>query len=67
MKESVGRPATLKAVVAAHTPGTGMTLKWLSKAAAIKRYPGSETVGVPALLTSAMDRPFCSLVWCLLD
>ena len=45
---SLGRPETASAVVTADGPGSEVTLIPASTARRVRRYPGSETPGMPA-------------------
>ncbi len=56
-KRSVGSPLTTSAITAATGPGTAETSTPAATAAATSREPGSETVGVPASLTTATVSP----------
>jgi hypothetical protein len=50
---STGRPEIASAVRTADGPGTAVTRTPASTAAATSRYPGSETLGMPASVTSS--------------
>ena len=52
-----GGPAAASPARAADAPGTGWTRTPASRAALTSLWPGSETSGVPASLTSASDAP----------
>ncbi len=54
---STGSPDSASAVSTADGPGTAVTLMSCSTAAATSRYPGSETDGMPASVTSSTRAP----------
>ena len=54
---STGSPETASAVSTAEGPGTAMTSTPASRAAATSRYPGSDTLGIPASVTSSTRSP----------
>ena len=55
VKRSVGSPATARAVMTALGPGIALTVTPRSAASCTTRNPGSETVGMPASLTSMIS------------
>nr|BFE67724.1 hypothetical protein GCM10020092_010250 [Actinoplanes digitatis] len=54
---SLGRPDSASAVVTALGPGAAVTAKPASSAARTRRYPGSETLGMPPSVTTATTAP----------